>query len=84
MSANDRPNLRDTMRSQMQRGSQQPAPSVKDIMDEGRPDVLDRRTTIYMSTAVWKKMRYLAVDEDTNLSQIIDELCRKRLEDEEN
>lgn len=68
------------MRKSRQRMEDSPAPSVSEVMDESRPDALDRRTTIYMATNVWKTMRHRAVEQETNLSQVIDDLCRDYLE----
>lgn len=73
MTNKNRPRLADTMR----KPAGNPARAVEDVLEEGRK--LDRRTTIYLSTPTWKALKMKAVEQDTNASQIIEDLLKEHL-----
>ncbi|MGP5623205.1 hypothetical protein ACTXPP_12790 [Candidatus Corynebacterium faecigallinarum] len=74
MSEKKRPRLADTMR----KPNASPARPVAEVLDDGS-EKLDRRTTIYLSSSTWKALKLRAVEEETNASQIIEELLKEHL-----
>lgn len=79
MTAASRPSLADTMRASRPRATGETPRPVSEVMSEGSPGSLDKRITIYLNEATWRAMRHSAVEEDTNISQIIESLCQDYL-----
>ena len=75
MTDKKRPSLKDTMRKPQATAAR----SVEEVLAESDSARLDRRTTIYLSSPTWKALKLRAVEEETNASQIIEQLLRDRL-----
>lgn len=76
MTDKKRPSLKDTMRKPQATATR----SVEEVFAEGDSSRLDRRTTIYLSSPTWKALKLRAVEEETNASQIIEEMLKNHLE----
>ncbi|MFZ2563379.1 hypothetical protein [Corynebacterium variabile] len=76
MTDKKRPSLKDTMRKPQATAAR----SVEDVFAESESARLDRRTTIYLSTPTWKALKVKAAMDETNASQIIEEVLKKHLE----
>lgn len=76
MTDKKRPSLKDTMRKPQATAAR----SVEDVLAESDGARLDRRTTIYLSSPTWKALKLRAVEEETNASQIIEEMLKKYLD----
>lgn len=76
MTDKKRPSLKDTMRKPQATAAR----SVEEVLAESDSARLDRRTTIYLSSPTWKALKLRAVEEETNASQIIEEMLKKHLD----
>lgn len=76
MTDKKRPSLKDTMRKPQTVAAR----SVEEVFAESDSARLDRRTTIYLSSPTWKALKLRAVEEETNASQIIEEILKKHLD----
>lgn len=65
--------LADTIRQPAKKTASTP---VKDTLrhDDGEEVKLTRRTTVYLSEKTWKDLKISAVEDDKNVSQIIENL----------
>ncbi|MCS5480954.1 hypothetical protein NYP18_15020 [Corynebacterium sp. YIM 101645] len=65
--------LADTIRQPAKKTASIP---VKDTLrhDDEEETKLTRRTTVYLSEQTWKKLKISAVEDDKNVSQIVEDL----------
>lgn len=56
---------------------------VAETLRETGESPLTRRTTIYLSEQTWKKIKITAIEEETNVSQIIEKLLKGYLNSKE-
>ncbi|QPK84391.1 hypothetical protein G7Y29_10675 (plasmid) [Corynebacterium qintianiae] len=56
-----------------------PPKKVAETLRDANEPQLDRRTTIYLSSETWREAKIAALDEGTNISQIIEKLLKDYL-----
>lgn len=52
---------------------------VAETLRETNEPQLTRRTTIYLSDQTWKAVKHAAVEEETNVSQIVERLIKQHI-----
>ncbi|WP_413464518.1 ribbon-helix-helix protein, CopG family [Corynebacterium sp. 22KM0430] len=52
---------------------------VAETLREAKESQLTRRTTVYLSDPTWKAIKHAAVEEGTNVSQILERLIKNHI-----